>query len=266
MKRLSVELTVIGNLLLDEVYGGPTPEQTAANLAPELEPGGAALFTCLAARAAGLKVGLHSVVGQDYPMHLFAGDDIKLSLHQLTGPGGRTVIRYSEEGRSLTHEGPGHLTMSPETHHPFDSSYVHIAPMPWERQLFHLQACEPGTAFLDPYPTLTSEQHEQLLPLADRFCYLVVSCEELDMDVSDIHPSIPLLIKQGAEGGYCRKTGTSWVPAKGNVIDLTGAGDSFVGGLAAGLAKGMNLQESLNLGAEMSALALSDIGARAFCS
>ena len=53
------------------------------------------------------------------------------------------------------------------------------------------------------------------------------------------------------------------VPAPGAVADTTGAGDSFLGGLVAGLARGMPLREAGLLGAATAACCVTALGATA---
>jgi len=241
----------VGNLLLDQFPDG------------RVEPGGAALFTALAARQAGLRVGLHSVVGADYPLELLRKSGVQLSLTHLEGPGGRTVIRYTENQRELTHVGPGHHAMTPQTLHPFDTRLVHIAPMPWEWQRFHLEGCAPGTALLDPYPVFSRSCWLDLEPRRKYLLYLLLNQEELEIDLEVLPEDLPALVKQGAEGGYCWRTGQRWQAVDVPVVDPTGAGDSFAAGLAAGHLAGLKSSESFALGADLAARVVTDVGVRA---
>lgn len=247
-----VDLVVIGNLLIDELPG------------PLVEPGGAALYSSLAATRSGLRVGLHSVVGTDYPVQPLIDADVKLSLHRLDGPGGRTVIRYTERGRALTHAGPGHEVMTPQTAQPFEASLVLLCPMPWTWQMYHLDRCLPGSAFLDPYPTLNEKRWRELEKRTDKLRYLVLNSEELEMDLSMIPESVPVIVKEGPRGGYCRLTGVRWEALNVAVVDPTGAGDSFIAGVASGLVQGLEWKHCLRRGAEIAAVVIQDIGARAF--
>lgn len=249
-----MDLVVIGNLLIDELPDGV------------VEPGGAALYVSLAAARAGARVGLHSVVGTDYPTEALEKAGVTLSLRRLPGPGGRTIIRYPATGRSLEHVGPGHHTMTPQETHPFESSLVVLAPMPWEWQLYHLDRCPPGGAFLDPYPTLNMSRWQDLRTRTDKLRLLVLNEEELEMDIEAIPKEVPVLLKEGSEGGYCRFTGERWEAVPVEVKDPTGAGDSFLGALAAGLALGRSWEDCLRQGAESAASVIGDIGARSFYS
>lgn len=249
-----VDLVVIGNLLIDEL-----PNSV-------VEPGGAALYISLAAARAGARVGLHSVVGTDYPLNALENAGVTLSLKRLAGPGGRTIIGYSSTGRTLEHVGPGHQTMTPQDPHPFESGLVILAPMPWEWQLYHLDLSPPGGAFLDPYPTLDQSRWQDLRSRVDKLRLLVLNKEELEIGIDAIPQEVPVLLKEGAEGGYCRLSGCRWQAVPVKVKDPTGAGDSFLGALAAGLALGRNWEECLRVGAEAAASVIGDIGARSFYS
>ena len=245
---------VIGNLLIDELPSGV------------VEPGGAALYISLAAARGGARVGLHSVVGADYPLNALEKAGVALSLERLAGPGGRTVIQYLPGGRTLEHVGPGHQTMTPQQPHPFEASLVVLAPMPWEWQMYHLDRAPPSGAFLDPYPTLDSSRWNDLKSRVDKLRLLVLNKEELEIDIDIIPKEVPVLLKEGAEGGYCRLNGRRWQALSVEVKDPTGAGDSFLGALAAGLVLGRDWEECLRQGAESAASVIGDIGARSFYS
>jgi sugar/nucleoside kinase (ribokinase family) len=244
-----VDLVVIGNLLIDQLPDGV------------VEPGGAALYSALAAARSGIRVGLHSVVGHDYPLRHLRDAGVNLSLQYLKGPGGRTLIRYTERGRQLTHVGPGHEAMTPQTTHPFNTDMVILAPMPWEWQLFHLDSCEPGTGLLDPYPTLNEVRWHDLKHRLDKIRYLVLNREELEIDLELIPDHVPVLLKEGPDGG--RVKGHRWSAPKVTVVDPTGAGDSFLAGVAAGLIQGLSLDDCLKQGASMAARVIQEVGARA---
>lgn len=252
MNFKEVDIAVVGNLLIDELPG------------PVVEPGGAALYLSLAAAEAGARVGLHSVVGEDYPLEQLKRAEVQLSLQRLPGPGGRTVIEYLKHHRRLIHLGPGHEAMTPQTPHPFQAKKVLIGPMPWQWQLFHLDACEPGSAFLDPYPTLNEDRWNDLSERLHKLNYLVLNSEELEMELGDIPLEVPILMKEGSKGGYHRPSGLRWTAPQVQVVDPTGAGDSFLAGFATGTARGFSLKNSLELGADLAAEVIQQVGSRAF--
>lgn len=242
---------MIGNLLLDDLPHGVDV------------PGGAALFTALAARCQGLSVAVHGVVGDDYPLDWLEEAGIHLSLKRLEGPGGRTVIRYTPQGRTLEHCGPCHRELSPSHPHPYQARMVHIAPMPTDMQAFHLAGCAPGTALLDPYPVLDAQTWGQFSSLRDRLAALLINEEECFLDPVGLESDVWAVLKQGARGGCSTNPTCAWTPARADILDLTGAGDAFAAGLAAGLLRGQSHQQALETAAETAAWALPMVGAEA---
>lgn len=97
---------------------------------------------------------------------------------------------------------------------------------------------------------LTPNEHEQMLLRQDR------SEEEL---------SGKLIVTKGSEGVCIYEEGREInVPAyKINVVDTTGAGDSFNGGLAYALGKGLSLQDACKYGNAVAALSTTKLGAQA---
>ncbi len=201
------------------------------------------------------------MVGNDYPVHWLEEAGVHLSLLRLDGPGGRTVIRYTSQGRTLEHRGPGHRELSPQIIHPFQARMVHIAPMPTEIQAFHLAACEPRTALLDPYPWLSHESWSAFRNHRDRIAALLVNDEELKMELDEIDSDVWVVHKQGARGGVTRNPHLKWSSKPANVVDPTGAGDAFAAGLAAGLLTETEPLAALRKGAEAAGWALADFGA-----
>lgn len=248
---VKVDLVVIGNLLIDDLPNDPN------------SPGGAALFTALAARCCGLSVGVHSVVGTDYPLHWLEEAGIQLSLQRLNGPSGRTVIRYRPEGRTLERHGPDHRTLSPTTFHPFRTKMVHIAPMPTDIQAFHLANCPPQSVLLDPFPWLDHRSWEAFRPLRNRIAALLINDEELKMSLDELDSDVWIVHKQGARGGQTRNPALFWQAASMGVVDPTGAGDSFAAGLAAGLCRGESKSQALEQAVLAAGWALSGAGASA---
>lgn len=246
---LEVDLVVVGNLLIDDLPHDPA------------SPGGAALFAALAARCCGLSVGVHSVVGTDYPLHWLEEAGVQLSLQRLDGPSGRTVIRYRPEGRTLERRGPDHRTLSPTTFHPFRAKMVHVAPMPTDIQAFHLSNCAPQSALLDPFPWLDRLSWQAFCPLRDRIAALLVNDEELRISLDELNSDVWVVHKQGARGGVTRNPVLSWQAASMCVVDQTGAGDSFAAGLAAGLCRGESKSQALEQAVLAAGWALSGAGA-----
>lgn len=71
-----------------------------------------------------------------------------------------------------------------------------------------------------------------------------------------------LLVTLGAQGAMlCEAAGTVHLPARAvNAVDTVGAGDTFVGGLATGLAEGMTATQAIELGLAAASIAVSRSG------
>jgi sugar/nucleoside kinase (ribokinase family) len=130
---LTPDLVVLGNLLVDDVVF----EDGRTRMG---EPGGAVLYAALGAWLWGIRVGVCSVLGDDYPPNLlrtladrgldFAG------ARRFGGPGLRTWLLYEGRRRQvvLRLDRPSHAEMSPG---PADipaawsgARAFHLAPMP----------------------------------------------------------------------------------------------------------------------------------------
>ena len=245
----NVDLVVVGNLLVDDLPHRPNV------------PGGAALFTALAARCCGLSVAVHSVVGEDYPLRWLEEAGVHLSLVRLKGAGGRTVIRYTPKGRTLEHQGPCHRDLSPQVRHPYRTSLVHIAPMPTDIQAFHLRECCKHGAMLDPYPVLNEQTWSMFRPLRERLAALLLNEEELQLDISSLGDDVWTILKQAQRGGTTTNPELRWEALPVEVVDPTGAGDAFAAGLAAGWVRGLDHQAILQLAAKAASWALPSVGA-----
>ena len=73
-------------------------------------------------------------------------------------------------------------------------------------------------------------------------------------------PSDIRIVKRGAEGATIG--GQDYPPVPGDVVDTTGAGDAFHGGLLYGFLKGEDLETSLTFANAVAAMKCSALGAR----
>ncbi len=247
----SAELAVVGNLLLDELPDG------------SVQPGGAALYTALAARSHGISVTVFSVVGPDYPLELLEEAGVRLQVRRLKGPSGRTTISYGPTGRSLIHSGPPHVELCPEPPAPNSYRLLHIAPMPTAVQLRHLQSCRRGAALLDPYPRFDPAYRSALGAQRAALHTLLLNLEELDVALDLPGWECAVLVKEGADGGRLLG-GARWAARPCTVLDPTGAGDSFAGGYAAGLILGEAVEKAVARGARTAEVALRAVGPQGF--
>jgi sugar/nucleoside kinase (ribokinase family) len=252
-------LVVAGNLILDDVVY----EDGTTSLG---QPGGAALFAALGASLWGVPTGIVSVVGDDYPGNILAtlnrkGIDLA-GVRRTSGTGMRTWLLYEGRRRQVVHHlsSPSHEQMSPS---PAD------LPKAWR-------------ATLDPFDLVEEESLDSLRMVFDRTDLLLLSEDELLLEAALDRPerclarlASPLedvasrlkqiFLKRGARGGmaydHASQEVREWRPRAAAVIDTTGAGDAFAGGLLAGLLQGRPLQIALRQAVVSASFALDARGA-----
>ncbi|MCP3957754.1 MAG: carbohydrate kinase family protein [bacterium] len=278
---MTLDLAVLGNLLVDDIVY----EDGRTRMA---QPGGAVLYAALGARLWGVEVGIFSVVGDDYPTRMLddlAARGIDLSgVRRLDRPGLRTWLLYEGRRRHVVHrlDGPTHAEVSPTAADldagPRARAY-HLAPMPFDvqRELIEALAAHRGVSVsVDPYELLTATNlgtWKELLAGVDDF---LLSEDEMLVPggLDDPEPVLAelcsdrphrIFYKRAARGGiaYDHETGSllEWPARVGTVIDPTGAGDAFAGGVLAGRLLGDPLPRALERGVVSAAFALEGEGA-----
>ncbi len=88
--------------------------------------------------------------------------------------------------------------------------------------------------------------------------------DDLVVALRDRYGSETVVMTDGARGSLlCDDSGTRWIPAyrASSVVDSTGAGDAFLGGLLAGEALGLALDEAAKLGNACGAACVERVGA-----
>ncbi len=279
---MTLDLAVAGNLLVDDIVY----EDGRTRMA---QAGGAVLYAALGASLWGVRVGIVSVVGDDYPRQMLddlAARDVDLAgLRHLGRPGLRTWLLYEGRRRHVVHrlDGPSHAEVSPTAADlgAVRARTVHLAPMPFDVQRDLVEALagrRPDTSVsLDPYELLTAENQDawkELLAGVDDF---LLSEDEM-MLAGGLERPRPILTglceaaaprrifyKRGARGGlaYDRRSGRfdEWRARARSVVDATGAGDAFAGGLLAGRLLGDPLARALERGVVSAAYAVEGVGA-----
>ena len=280
---MELDLVVLGNLIVDDiVYQDGSTRMGQA--------GGACLYMGLAAPLWGLRAGLVSVVGSDYPSDMLEalttrGVDLT-GIRSLSGPGLRTWLLNEGDVRRVVHrlEGATHSTSSPTiTDIPADwqPRAIHLAPMPidLQRTLINDLRGRFGREVilsLDPFELLTEENLDDLRDLVSEIDLLFLSEDELPSVLEGSDP-IPLLqkifpedlralfFKRGSKGGlalYDRGAQQLEWPARvEKVRDSTGAGDSFAVGVLSALLQDQPLQRALEWGAVSASFAIEYQGA-----
>jgi ribokinase len=231
--RRAPDLVVAGNLLVDDIVF-----QDGRTLMGE--PGGGALYVSLAASLWGVRVGLVTVLGADYPAHAIEalrahGVDLA-GIRAIAGPALRSWLLYEKLGRRIIHQlgTPSHAVVSPRFED-FPPSFpeariVHVCPMPFEYQrglVVELdrsgvrsgRASAPGERHsapalsLDPHETVREDNLKLWQPVFDRLTLFFVSHEELLLNGATADPNSALgrlggrvpaqsfLLKRGDAGG-----------------------------------------------------------------
>lgn len=270
-----LDLVVFGNLLLDDIVRADGSTRMA-------QPGGAVLYVALAARLNGLRVGIVSVVGNDYPPQIIeqlTGRGIDLALRRRRGPSLRAWLLDEGRQRQLVHRlaGPSHAEMTPEIAD-LPAAWkkaraFHLAPMPRTYQSFLSEALEhlPGEISLDPYDLLEDGEIDTwkgLLATVDTF-FLSEDEACLTGDRNGALRSLigtgklrRILFKQGDRGGVSlsSKGSVPWSAVVTSAVDTTGAGDAFAAGFLAGRLRGASPDSAMRRGAVTAALAIADEG------
>ncbi|HUZ52962.1 MAG TPA: PfkB family carbohydrate kinase [Streptosporangiaceae bacterium] len=275
-------VVVVGNLTIDDVVL-PTGATRMATL------GGNSVHAATAVITAGASAALVARRGEDFPagaLDALAAEGVDLSsLIEITGPTVRNWVVYEEDGRrQWLYRTPLDRSeqVAPE---PSDLSpallgraaVVHVAAMPLghaERIVARVREQAPGALItLDTHESWDSAVADRVLALASSVDWFVPSMEELS-ELTGAESPVPALsllaaagvgravAKAAAAGAYVLDSGRiTRVPAlRAEVADSTGAGDAFCGGLAAGLARGLGIVESVGLGAAVAGTAITASG------
>ncbi len=313
----TLDLAVAGNLLVDDIVY----QDGATRMA---QPGGATLYAALGASLWGIRVGIVSVVGDDYPEHMLDGLTARgidlAGLRRLDRPGLRTWLLYEGRRRHVVHrlDGPTHAQVSPTAADlaAVRARAVHLAPMPFEvqRDLALALALRRPTAggptehdagvSLDPYELLTAENlgaWQKILTGVDDFLLsedemmiaggletprpiLAELCDPAPRtsafgEAPRPSPAAPsarcdtqrapgphrIFYKRGARGGIAydhrARRFLEWRARARAVVDPTGAGDAFAGGVLAGRLLGDPLSRALERGVVSAAFAVEGVGA-----
>lgn len=270
---------VMGYLSIDDITVGASLHQA--------QPGGGALYGALGARAAGAAVTLSAACGMDFAPEWLArlgalGIDAS-SVERRPGPTRRARLVHAHDGGRAS---PHHAetiwsertaALAPAIPRSVDADAVMLAPMP----LAHLARCLEGIEA--PIAADTSEGFasaglEAWRALLPRFAVFAPSREETRLlfpgrGCDDAARALAafgcdVVHKRGAEGLALCRAGSSEVrripAAPVALVDPTGAGDAVVGALAAGLARGLDLDANASQAALIGARAVTGLGPAAF--
>lgn len=275
-------IVVFGSINIDfllRVARLPGEGETVAGQDVALAPGGKGANQALAARKAGATVKLIGAVGDDAFADLalanLVASGVDLSgLRRAKRPTGAAFITIDEAGRN-------HIVLSPGANQ--DVRAVDFLPasggillvqreLPEGETLAALRKAKdagmmtivnaapsaglPG-AMRDLADIVIANEHE-IADVAGR----IDAPEALAVELAKTGKTIVLTL--GAEGALAAKGGQVWrAPAtKVNVVDTTGAGDTFCGAFAAALGDGKDIGAALAFAAKAGSLACTKLGAQ----
>ena len=275
---------VVGNLTIDDVV-----HANGTTVMGSL--GGNTVYASVAAAIWGVPVGAVARFGEDFPPSALtrlraAGIDTG-GLHPIPGATVRNWVLYEDDGRrSWVYRTPPlrsvEVAPAPEDLpsswlEQSDPPVVHIAAMPLAAAARVVDSVrssgQRATLTLDTHEDWSSDR-EALLAAARRVDVFLPSREELETLLGFDDPGraceellaggVPaIVVKCGSRGALvaCSSGLRAEIPApEVAVVDVTGAGDSFCGGLAAGLALGEDLAEAARRGAATAGAALGASG------
>jgi sugar/nucleoside kinase (ribokinase family) len=188
------DLVLLGNFLVDDIV-----MEDGTTLMSE--PGGAMLYMSLAASLWGIRVGVVSVAGTDYPraaLDGLRGRGVDLSgVRDYGKPGVRSWLLYEPAGRQIIHrlDTAPHVEVSPM---PEDipvawrsARAFHVAPMPLESQR-RIVASLPREAFVscDPHAPLNRDTAERWRDMFDHIDAFMPS--EIELDTHGDSPEVAM--------------------------------------------------------------------------
>lgn len=279
---MTPDLVLLGNLLVDDVVFPDGRTRMG-------QPGGAMLYSSLAAALWGARAGCVSLQGDDYPERALeqlrergvATDGIR----RLGRNGVRTWLLYEGRVRRVVHRLGvlSHEEVSPE---PEDvpegwraARAFHLAPMPIAQQARQAAALGAGGALIsmDPHELITEQslpRWREVLAHVDAF---FPSEDELRLSDAQTDPHRALrrlaagierlrfvAYKRGLKGGLLYDARADrfheWGARTHGVVDPTGAGDAFATGFLVAHLRGSPVAGCLRHGVVTASFAIEDWG------
>lgn len=123
-----------------------------------------------------------------------------------------------------------------------------------------------GYILFDPSPLVGSIDRDILIRIVSISNMVTPNTSELKYIKDWIDEDTIIILKKGDHGGsvYEKNMRFDYLPIKVNVVDTTGAGDSFAAGVLFGIASGKSLQEAVRLGCQTSAITVGINGPHGF--
>jgi sugar/nucleoside kinase (ribokinase family) len=275
------DLVVLGNLLVDDIVFADGRTRMG-------EAGGATLYGAATATLWGVRVGIASRRGPEYPQAILdtlAARGVDLAGVTALPANLRTWLLYEGSRRRLVHhlDSPTHTQASPAPEGLPDAwrsaRACHLAPMPLpvQHDLVASLGGGPGLLSLDPHNPIETASLDAWRPVLERTDVLWLGREELELGREDDPlPTLrslaggrlrSILWKRGPRGGWLYDVAAdrleSWAPRTSAVVDPTGAGDAFAVGYLCGMLRGEAPARSLARAIVSASFAIEDWGAGA---
>ncbi len=286
--RLKPDLLVVGQATIDDI------NREGEGLVAERIPGGDSIYAALGASIWPIKIGVVTIVGQDYPyekMELASchpQDTDWSGLMVYPGPSLHARAFYSKDGGRIFKWDDFSLTtkLSPGVDEVAelwrDVKFVHLAPSDPKRQLELIRYFTAKGAIV----SLDTEKHffraggEALIECLKFNPIFIPSIEQVQLlsgiqseNIDDLWPWIfscgvsLAIIKCGVQGAWVIdvKQKKKWhigVVENLNLVDVTGAGDSFCGGFMAGFMLTRDPLRAAAHGAVSASFIVESLGAR----
>jgi sugar/nucleoside kinase (ribokinase family) len=275
------DLVVLGNLLVDDIVFADGRTRMG-------EAGGATLYGAATAALWGVRVGIASLRGPEYPQRVLdalAARGADLSGVTTLPTNLRTWLLYEGARRRLVHhlDSPTHAQASPvpagvpDAWRPARAFHLAPMPLPVQRDLVASLAGGPGLVSLDPHNPIEAASLDSWRPVLDRIDLLWLGREELELGrEEDPLPTLRalaggrlrrILWKRGPRGGWHYDVRDdrleAWAPRTAAVVDPTGAGDAFAVGFLCGLLRDEPTPRALARAVVSASFAVEDWGAAA---
>ena len=272
-----------GSCCIDNVYSVPhfvEPGETLPCLTYEIHPGGKGLNQSIAMAASGAEVHHAGKVGMDglWLIELLESKNVTTDLLQIDeGPSGHANIQVTPDGEnSIVLFGGANQKINEED---IDKvlkarKYDFLLIQNEISSLNYLikQAANRDIKIAFNAAPMTSKVHD--LPLDQIHLLIINELEGAALTGNDdpdkiittllaLYPSMRILLTLGEDGAWhADSSGVLKQPAhEVNAVDTTGAGDTFTGYFLAEYAKGMHIEEVLNIACKAAALSVTRPGA-----
>ena len=272
---MTVTIGVVGSINLDLVASGaplPRAGDTVTGARCAQHPGGKGANQALAARRLGAEVKMVGCVGDDAlaetALALLRQDgvDVGAVMSEIGTPTGVALIAVSPEGENqITVASGANANVSPSDVAGLPNCDVILCQL--EVPVHAIEAAaDRATATGALLAINLAPAMEVPSTLLDRADLLIVNEIEAAFYGEALHHDGGLVaLTLGGEGAVLFKQGREIARSKAypvNVVDTTGAGDTFCGALACALAEGQEPQAALNFASAAGALAVTKPGAQ----